>query len=153
MWGGFQISLLHEWQPGALIDWNTNLFYYGNLADITSGTRTFDQWFNTADFERASSKVPAAFHRRVFPTRVDGARADMLNNWNASVQSEFRINERAGLQMRLDVMNFQNRSQFNAPETNPLSTNFGKVLSQPALQGEGGGAINRWIQIQARLQF
>lgn len=151
--GGLQISLIYEWQPGALIEW-PNLFYYGDLGKITEGERTFGRWFNIdAGFERNSSKVPAGYHRRVFPTRLEGVRADMLNNWNGSIQRDFQIREGMSLQIRADLMNLQNRSQFDAPETNPLSGNFGKVLSQPALSGSGGGAVNRWMQLQARFSF
>jgi len=42
--------------------------------------------------------------------------------------------------------NVQNRSPFSAPDTNPYSTNFGRVTSQTP-------AVNRFIQIQGRIQF
>jgi len=44
------------------------------------------------------------------------------------------------------VLNVQNRSQMQGPNTDPTSTNFGRVVSQSA-------AINRWLQIQARVTF
>ena len=150
--GGYQFSFIYERQPGALLDWG-NLFYYGKLEDINTGPRMLDRWFNTDNFERNSSKTPASFHRRVFPTRIDGVRADMLNNWNGSAQRQFKFKERWSLQFRFDAMNLQNRSQFDAPNTTPTSTDFGRVTSQPAITGSGGGALNRWVQIQARLQF
>jgi hypothetical protein len=70
----------------------------------------------------------------------------MTNQWNTSVQREFKIGERMGLQVRLDAINLQNRSQMNPPERNPLSTNFGVVTTQSA-------ALNRLIQIHGRLQW
>ncbi len=145
LFGGFQVGLTFEWQPGPLIGWN-NLFYYGKLEDITSGTRTLDRWFNTANFERNSSKAPAAFHSRVFPTRIDGLRRDMTNQWNGNIQREFRVTERVALQFRADIINLQNRSQFDAPEANPISTNFGRVTSEVA-------GTKRFLQIQGRLRF
>ena len=151
--GGFQLSFIYEYQTGALLDWG-NLFFYGDLKDIGTGPRTLDRWFNTgAGFERVSSKTPAAFHVRVFPARIEGIRGDRLNNWNGSAQRSIRITERWHLQLRFDVMNLQNRSQFDAPNTTPTSTDFGRVTSQPGLTGSGGGALNRWFQIQARLTF
>ena len=50
------------------------------------------------------------------------------------------------MQLRMDALNVQNRSQMAGPETNPLSTNFGRITSQTA-------ATNRWMQVQARLSF
>jgi hypothetical protein len=49
-------------------------------------------------------------------------------------------------QMRLDALNVLNRSQMNAPSTDPFSTNFGRVISQTS-------ATNRWLQVQARVTF
>ena len=109
LFGGFQAGLTYEWQPGPLLSWG-NLFHYGDLADIASGTRTLDNWFDLANFERNASKAPAAFHRRVFPTRVDGLRRDMTNHWNGNIQRDFKVTERITLQFRADVINIQNRS-------------------------------------------
>src|SRR5262245_25714515 len=36
---------------------------------------------NVGGFERTPARAPAAFHRRVFPTRIDGLRSDMTNQW------------------------------------------------------------------------
>jgi hypothetical protein len=143
--GGWQLAVIYEYQPGPLIDFG-NLFYYGNLEDIKKGPRTLDRWFNTDNFERQASRGPASYHRRVFPTRIDGLRADSTNQWNANIQKEFRLWERAALQLRLDAINVFNRSQFAAPNTNPYSTDFGRITSQT-------GAVNRFIQIQGRIQF
>ncbi|MBI3472937.1 MAG: carboxypeptidase regulatory-like domain-containing protein [Candidatus Solibacter usitatus] len=145
LFGGWQIALTYEYQPGPLIDWG-NRFFYGNLEDINSGPRTLDRWFNPADFERNSARQPASFHRRIFPTRIDGLRRDITNQWNGNLQREIKFKERIALQLRLDALNLQNRSQFNAPNTDPFSTNFGKVESQTA-------ATNRFIQIQGRIRF
>lgn len=144
IFGGFQISLLYEHQPGALLSWG-NLFYYGNLDAIRKSDPTLDAWFNTANFERASSKQPASFHRRVFPNYIDGVRAHSMRNWNGAIQRDFNFLERFTFQFRLDAMNLQNRSQFNAPNVSPTSTDFGRVT--------GANSLNRWIQIHGRLQF
>ena len=88
----------------------------------------------------------AAFHRGVFPTRLDGLRRDHTVQWNANLAKNFRFHERVNFQMRIDALNVLNRSQMNAPSTDPFSTNFGRVVSQTA-------AINRWLQVQARVTF
>lgn len=144
--GGWQLAATYEWQPGPLIDWG-NVFYYGSdISDINNVTRTWDAWFNTANFERTASKGPAAYHRRVFPTRVPDLRRDMTNQWNANIAKNLPLTERVNMQLRLDALNLQNRSQMAAPSTDPYSTNFGKITAQTS-------ATNRWIQVQARITF
>ena len=124
----------------------SNLFFYGDPSQINSGPRSFDRWFNTENFERVAARGPAAFHRRMFPTRIDGLRADYTNCINSNLQRDFRFRERAGFQVRLEVLNLTNRTQFGAPETNPLSTNFATVtvVSQ---------TNKRTIQLQGRIYF
>jgi acylphosphatase len=144
--GGWQFSATYEWQPGALINWG-NVFYYGNdVNDIKNVERTWDKWFNTDGFERVAARGPAGYHTRVFPTRIDGLRQDMTNQWNANAAKNFKLNETASLQLRLDALNVQNRSQMAAPVTDPYNTNFGRIVSQTS-------AVNRWLQVQARIQF
>jgi hypothetical protein len=144
--GGWQFSATYEWQPGPLLNWG-NLFYYGNdVNDIKKVERTWDKWFNTDGFERVQARGPAAYHTRVFPTRIGGMRADMTNQWNANAAKNFRLAEAASLQLRLDALNVQNRSQMAGPNVDPFNTNFGRIVSQTS-------AVNRWLQVQARIQF
>jgi hypothetical protein len=144
--GGWQLAATYEWQPGPLLDFG-NIFYYGNdVNDIKNVQRTWDRWFNTDNFERVAANGPAAYHVRVFPTRIPGLRADSTNQWNANIAKNFRLTEAATLQLRLDALNLQNRSQMAAPVTDPYNTNFGRITSQTS-------ATNRWLQVQARIQF
>lgn len=145
--GGWQFGVTYEYQPGPLLDWGSNVFYYGaNLSDIANVNRTWDKWFNTANFETNSAKGPTSFASRVFPARVDGLRADCTNQWNANAVKNLQFTERWKLQLRLDALNVQNRSQMAGPDVNPYSTTFGKITSQTS-------ATNRWLQVQARLTF
>jgi hypothetical protein len=146
--GGWQIAATYEWQPGPLLDWG-NVFFYGNLAVFSKVDQTWDKWFNTDNFERVSTKAPTSFQARVFPTRVDGVRRDMTNQINANMSKNIKFGPEKhnwNLQLRLDALNVQNRSQMDAPSTDPLSTNFGKITAQTS-------ATNRWLQVQARLTF
>ncbi len=144
--GGWQIAATYEYQPGPLLTFG-NQFYYGNdVNNINTGERTFDRWFNTADFERNAARGPAAFHRRVFPTRIDGLRADMTNQWNANLQKNIQLREGMSLQLRLDALNLANRSQMAGPTLDPFNQTFGQITSQTS-------ATNRFIQIQARIVF
>jgi hypothetical protein len=118
--GGWQLAATYEWQPGPLLDFG-NIFYYGNdVNDIKNVQRTWDRWFNTDNFERVAANGPAAYHVRVFPTRIPGLRADSTNQWNANIAKNFRLTEAANLQLRLDALNVQNRSQMAAPVTDPV---------------------------------
>ncbi len=152
IFGGFQMAASYEWQPGGLLGWG-NEFYFGDIEDVNTGERTLDRWFNakcrdpnSTGFECVPGRRAAAYHRRVFPTRIEGLRADMTNQWNANIQRDFRLREGMTFQVRLDALNLQNRSQFSGPSTNPTSTDFGRVTSQSS-------ATNRWIQIQGRIRF
>jgi hypothetical protein len=144
--GGWQMAATYEFQPGGLTDFG-NLFYYGSdVNNVANVNRTLETWFNAADFERNSARGPNSFHRRVFPTRIDGIRADNTSQWNANISKNLRITERVAMQLRLDALNVQNRSQMAGPNTDPFSTNFGRITSQTS-------ATNRWIQVQARVTF
>jgi hypothetical protein len=143
--GGFQIAVTYEYQPGPLIDWG-NLFYYGNQSDIALDHSSIERWFNTDNFERTSSKMPAAYHRRIFPTRIEGVRTDNLDQWNANIQRDFKLREGLTLQLRMDALNVLNATQFAGPNVSPASTDFGKVSSQT-------NTTKRFLQLQARIRF
>ncbi|HWQ55141.1 MAG TPA: carboxypeptidase-like regulatory domain-containing protein [Bryobacteraceae bacterium] len=142
--GGWQLSVAYEYQPGAIVGFG-NLFYYGNLADITSGEQTFENWFNTANFERVAAKGPAGFHRRVFPVQIDDLRAHSYSVLNGNLAKEFTVKEGVKVQVRWDVLNALNRTIMDAPNTTPTSTDFGRVTTSTSLK--------RWMQVQAKVTF
>ena len=77
---------------------------------------------------------------------INGVRGDKLLQTNANLHRNIRLFEKATFQLRLDVFNVFNRSQFSDPDTNPNDTTFGKVTAQT-------GSQNRFVQIQGRIQF
>jgi hypothetical protein len=148
--GGWQVAATYEFQSGPLLGWG-NIFYRGDIntfeKEATSTAKTLNQWFNTGlPFERVPANQPAAFHRRIFPRFFNALRADGLNQWNGNLLREFRITEGIRMQFRADAINLQNRSQMSAPDISPVSTNFGRVLSQTS-------SLNRFYQVQGRIQF
>jgi len=145
LFGGFQISLSYQYQTGMPIDF-PNLYYYGDTADIAKGPQTLDRWFNTDNFERVAARAPGTFQSRVFPSRVDGVRAQAMNEWNANLMREFAFTEHVRMQFRLDALNLMNRTIFSLPETNPISGNFGKITATTEVP-------NRYFQVQVRLRF
>jgi hypothetical protein len=80
-----------------------------------------------------------------FPSRLSGFRRQPLNLWDLSMIKNFSITERIRLQMRGDFLNVFNHPQFGSPNTDPTSSNFGKVTSQNNLP--------RNVQIGLKLIF
>ncbi len=145
IFGGFQIAATYEYQPGPLIDFG-NLFFYGKPEEIALSNPSIEKWFDTTNFEKSSTKIPAAFHRRVFPTRIEGVRADNLDQWNANIQRDFKLKEGLVLQIRMDALNVLNATQFASPNVTTTSTDFGRVTSQT-------NTTKRFLQLQARIRF
>jgi hypothetical protein len=145
--GGWQVAATYEWQPGPYLNWG-NVFYNGDPNDIVldGSEQTLDRWFNTDGFVKAAAQQPAAFHRRVFPSRVGNLRADDLSRLDGNIQREFRLTERVALQIKADFINLINRTQFAAPNLTPTSTDFGRVTSNTA-------STARFVLLQGRLTF
>ena len=135
-------------QSGECIDFD-NLFYYGgNLRDIAlpADQQTKDRWFNTDNFERNSTKTPASYHRRVFPSRMSWLRTDRLEQLDLNVQKMFRITESFKALFRVDLLNAPNHQVLDNPvSTNPTNASFGKVTDYKNTP--------RYVQFQLRLTF
>jgi hypothetical protein len=151
LFGGWQIAATWEYQSGDEISWG-NYYYYGQMGGLASTlndvpAHTIAEWFNTgADFERNPSNQPASYSVRVFPQYINGVRGDKLLQTNANIHRSIRLFERATLHLRADCFNIFNRSQMSDPDTNPGDSTFGQVLSET-------GSQNRFLQVQARIQF
>jgi hypothetical protein len=129
--GNWQISGTWEYQPGALLDWGgQNIFFHGDLDDIALDDPTRERWFNIdAGFERDPARIPAAFQKRTFPFRIDGVRGMPLTFTNLSIQRSFSVGGSRMLQLRVDAQNVFNRQQWQGPNLNPTSTQFGQVTN------------------------
>ena len=155
--GGFQVTVLGQYQPGALLTWPSTAYYYGSSlsAICNSGPHTLGEWFNTANFQTNPSLVATTGQARVFPNEIDGdggCRGDSLKVANGSVQRDFRIRERMTLQFRFDVYNLANHSEFGLPNTTPTSSQFGQITS--TINGGGGNpTLNRSAQVAGRLSW
>ena len=148
--GGWEIAATWEYQSGDLLSF-PNVYYYGDMShlssDLNNVNRTLNQWFNTgAAFERVPGNQPASYSVRVFPQYINGVRGDKLLQTNANIHRNIKLTEKFNLQLRMDMFNVFNRSQFSDPDTNPNNTTFGKVTAQT-------GSQNRFIQIQGRVFF
>jgi outer membrane receptor protein involved in Fe transport len=156
--GGMQLGGTFETQAGAFMDWG-NRYYYGDLDNIRKDEPTLNEWFNTkgtkcgesygqdTGWERCSQNGPANYQSRIFPSRIPGLRRDKTLQTNANVQKTIPLRaERIRMILRFDMLNVFNRHQFNTPNIDPMSTDFGRVTSQTS-------AVNRWLQFQGRIQF
>ena len=155
--GGFQLTGIQEYQPGALVTWPSTTFYFGNdySSICSSGPHTFGQWFNTMGFTTNTTLTANTGQARVFPNVINGyggCRGDSMKRVNLSAQRDFKLKEGINLQFRGDLYNVANHSQFGLPNTTATSTDFGKVTST-INGGGGGGSTNRSMQVQARLTF
>jgi hypothetical protein len=145
--GGWQLSGIYHLQSGRVIEWN-NRFYYGDSYEdiaLPRSQRTPSRWFNTDGFERSSARQPASFHRRVFPQRLDFLRGDYMNQLDLSIQREFGMVRQTKFQVRVDAINALNNVQWDWPNTDPTSSNFGVVTQQ--------WNTPRWLQVQGRFTF
>jgi hypothetical protein len=144
--GGWQAAGTFERQPGSMINFNTNLFYYGDIKDIkktqpeialhSDGTLDATKyWFNVDKFEKDPAKTPTSFQTRAFPFQVDGLRGPGLMYVNLNVTRKFSLGEQRSLQARLDIQNVLNYAAFGNPSVDPTNTNFGKVTTAVAAAG------------------
>ena len=60
---------------------------------------------------------------------MDGVRGQPLSLLNSSLTRNVDLGSRRTLQLRLDVQNLLNRQHWQNANTNPTSTNFGKVTT------------------------
>jgi hypothetical protein len=155
---GWTLGGTYEYQPGALLQWNSNIFFNGNLADIKKDNPeialrpdgTFDPtktWFNIdAGFERDTADQPANFQQRAFPFRVDGVRGFDVSFLHANIARTFDLGARRTVQFRVDIQNLLNRQHYGNPNLNPTSTNFGQVRSVT-------NAVMRFITFNLKFGF
>jgi Carboxypeptidase regulatory-like domain len=166
--GGWQLNAIFQWQSGRPIDLgDRNVVYFGDpsklRADISSANadpsrKVFDVsgfYFHDAPVQtngvddpakqRADQRISLANNLRYFPSRLSGFRGQNLHLWDISVMKKIRVVEGLNLELRGEFLNAFNHVQFNDPETNPTSANFGRVTSQANLP--------RNVQIGLKLIF
>lgn len=83
---------------------------------------------------------------RRYPTRWGNVRASRVNELNLGIYKNFKIMERIKVQFRFEAFNAFNHPRFGAPNTNPTSSNFGRV--DPTQQNNA-----RQIQMALKLSF
>ena len=144
--GGWQLSGLVVRQAGPALGFG-NVIFNGDLHSIPlpKGQRNVDRWFNTeAGFNRDSAQQLSS-NIRAFPLRFSGIRGDGRANWDFSTIKDFRIHESVAMQFRAECYNCWNHANFNAPNTSPTSSAFGRIT--------GTASDPRNFQFSLKLKF
>jgi hypothetical protein len=151
--GGWQMQGIYQWQSGRPIDLSDrNVFFNGDPSKLRANItgKTVDGTFDTSGFyfsdaavqtngvvdpakQRADTRIRLADNIRYFPTRIPGFRRQPLNLWDLSMIKNFAITETVKFQLRGEFLNAFNHPQFGDPNTDPTSSNFGKVTTQTNL--------------------
>ena len=129
--GGWQVSAVYTLQSGAPINFGNIIFYGADPQTIAlpRSQQTVARWFNTdAGFEKNASRQLAS-NVRPFPLRFSSIRADIMNNWDVSVQKNTMVKERYNFQFKAEFLNAMNHPLFPAPNTTPTAAAFGSVLA------------------------
>lgn len=88
---------------------------------------------------------PTGPHVRVFPSRFNFLRGDIMSQLDLNITRTFALTENTRMEFRTDFINAMNNVQWDQPSTDLNSTNFGRVTQQ--------WNTPRWIQFQFRLTF
>ena len=141
--GGWQIGAIVALQSGGPMDFG-NAIFTGDIRNINlpGGQRDVDRWFNLdAGFNRNANQQLANNFRQ-FPLRFAGITAPGQKSWDFSLVKNFPIRESLKLQFRADAYNAWNHTNFNAPNTAPANTAFGRIT------GTAGDARNWQVSLR-----
>jgi hypothetical protein len=151
--GGWQLQGIYQWQSGRPIDLDErNVYFNGDPSNLRANVTgdTVEGVFDTSGFyfndaavqtngvvdpakQRADQRIRLVNNIRTFPSRLPGFRRQNLDLWDLSMIKNFSITERVKFQLRGEFLNAFNHPQFGDPNTDPTSTNFGKVTNQANL--------------------
>ena len=164
--GGWQTGFIYQFQSGTPLGFD-NRFFYGDINRIgdllkheDAHSKDIHTWFDPniawrtgaaaipagfSGFEGRTAFQPTPYTVRVFPNQISAVRTDGLFTLDMKVKREFAVTERARLSFSIDLLNVTNHTNFGGPNTDPTSTNFGRVTGQ-----NGAG---RLIQVNGRIDF
>lgn len=119
--GGWSLTGIYRYLSGELLQFGPAVV---NGDPVLEG-RTRERWFHTDAF----SRLPA-FTRRENPWYFDGVRGPHFSNLDMTINKEFRITERVGLEFRMEAYNLSNSFMGANPSTDVNSGNFGRITTQ-----------------------
>jgi hypothetical protein len=134
------------WDLTGLLTWRSGFFVrFGGLqvtGDPIVDNPTPDRWFNTSAFARLPNFTP-----RTNPWQYEGLTNPGLFNLDASIVKRLPVTERYRVELRMDVFNAANNMTWANPNTNVLSSLFGKSNNQLA------NTFGRRAQLGLRVEF
>jgi hypothetical protein len=145
--GGWKVSAIFRSQSGAPLGFGNFLLKDGSTIDdvpLPSGQRTPDRWFNVDPFERAAGQQLVS-NVRTTPSRFANVRGPGYSVWDLGLIKDVALNDRVGLQLRLEVYNALNHANFGNPNATPTSSSFGAITAQ--------NGFPRQIQLATRVIF
>ena len=140
--GGWVLAGVYTWQNGAPVGFGNSIYYGGPL---NYNSHNADHAFDTSQFNTVSNQQ-LSNNIRTFPSQFNNIRQDSSNTIDASLIKNTKIRESVRIQLRIEFFNLANHPEFNAPDTNPTSSTFGRITSQ-------ANDIGRVGQLGLRLVF
>ncbi|HEY2933180.1 MAG TPA: carboxypeptidase-like regulatory domain-containing protein [Acidobacteriota bacterium] len=127
--GGWQISGVISQQSGAPLGFG-NVIFTGDIKKVAlhGSARDVDHWFNTDGFNRNTAEQLSQ-NIRTFPLRFGGIRGDGQSRWDFSAIKNFPIREQVAFQLRAEVYNALNHTNFGNPQLAPTNSTFGQITS------------------------
>lgn len=173
-WRGTTNQVLGGWQVGGIYYYQTgfpitlgNWVYFGDPSQLRTNISgaTVDNAFPTTGFyftdaavqtsgvvdpanQRTDKRIQLQNNIRTLPLTESGFRSQPLNYWEGiNVIKKLSFGERLNLETRFSFQNAFNHPQFSNPNTDPTSSNFGKVTNQL------GFSLPRNIEVGMKLKF
>ena len=173
-WRGITNQVLGGWQVGGIYYYQTgfpitlgNWVYFGDPSQLRTNISgaTVDNAFPTTGFyftdaavqtngvvdpakQRTDKRIQLQNNIRTLPLTESGFRSQPLNYWEGiNVIKKLSFGERLNLETRFSFQNAFNHPQFSNPNTDPTSSNFGKVTNQL------GFSLPRNIEVGMKLKF
>jgi hypothetical protein len=165
---GWQVTGVLSWLSGTPLDFTTsgsNLHAPENTQrpNHTGDIKVFGNtgpgqlWFDTSGFTTPAATLVGTVdpNLRYAPfgslTRNSTISGPGFFNVDNSIFKKFKLTERIGGELRVDMFNIFNHPNFSNPQTNITSSSFGQVTATSPFTGYGNGA--RQLRFGTRLTF
>jgi hypothetical protein len=150
--GGWHLNTIYTFQVGAPITWvNGSSATPGDYVYLGGSLNVDPRQVNGVAFNTAAFDTKAAdafnYHIRTFSTTFPNARADGINQFDASVLKRFNLpkSEKNYFELRFEGFNIVNHPVFAAPNTTATNAAFGTITATANLV--------RTIQVAAKIVF
>jgi hypothetical protein len=149
--GGYQFQGIWQYQSGRPFNWG-NVYYNGDPTQLRANIdgATVDGTFDTSGFyfhdaqvqtngvddpvkQRADQRIRLDRNVRYFPLRMSNFRGQPYHESHLSLIKRIYFTETMNLELRGELINAFNHPQFNNPNVDPTSSNFGKTTSMANL--------------------